>query len=755
MFMASFAQAATKTASVTGNWNATATWGGSPIPTSSDDVIINSGVTVSFNIYGTSTTVLSLTVNESGVLTFNTLDGNSLTITGDVTNNGTLRIGNQTGGAKVHTLNVGGNFTNNGIFYATDPIGGTGQDDHLDVVLNGTAAQLIGGTTATIFRDLTISNTSAAVTATNNFSVTHITFPADYDGYTLTVNANATFNTGTYVISGTGDFTLAPGGTLGIGSTAGITSSGATGSIQVTGTRTYSTDANYTYIGAASQNIGNGFPTNLSGTMTVDNTGNIVTLDNTRTIASGGSIVLTAGTFAAGTNLTMSSFSSLIQTGGNITGNLQGTGTYSVTYTGNSITTGAELSGSGLNNLTVNLNSSQSLTLDQSRTVAGTLTLTNGNIITNSNILTLGTSTSSLGTLSRTSGTITGNFQRWFTASTMSNVLFPIGTASNYRPANISFTSAPSIGGTLTSFFTASNPGTAGLPLDDGGTSIVNVGIEGYWTINAANGLAGGTYSLDLTADGFIGVIDVSTLRIIKRSTSGSWTLNGSHTAGTGTTGTPVVHRTGMSGFSEFGIGSPSDNPLPVELSFFSAVVSESGVNLKWITETEVNNYGFEVQRSESEVEGFEFKPLGFVEGYGTTNTPQSYSYSDRYLSTGKYNYRLKQIDFNGNYHYYYLGYEVNIGIPNKFKLSQNYPNPFNPVTKIDYNIPYNFNITLKLYDITGREIATLVNETQTAGYYTLQFDASNFASGTYLYTITADDGANNYVMTKRMILVK
>ena len=94
-------------------------------------------------------------------------------------------------------------------------------------------------------------------------------------------------------------------------------------------------------------------------------------------------------------------------------------------------------------------------------------------------------------------------------------------------------------------------------------------------------------------------------------------------------------------------------------------------------------------------------------------------------------------------------------GTPNKFELSQNYPNPFNPTTKIDYNLPNNSKVTLKISDITGREIATLVNETQTAGYYTLQFDASNFTSGTYFYSITTDDGQNNFVVTKKMLLIK
>jgi len=506
--------------------------------------------------------------------------------------NSVINIGGnflQTGGKLIttttgnRTINVTGNFAvSNGTFDFSEKNSGTAT-----VLLNIDGN--FSNTGGTITKSGNASNIVATIVFTKNGSQTYTSGGTITNLVNFTVNSGSTLQmaAASSVVEGGGTFTLSSGATIGITSTAGITSSGATGNIQVTGTRTYSVGANYTYNGVASQNVGNGFPNNLSGTLTTDNSGNIVTLDNARTIASGGSIVLTAGTFAVGSNLTMASTFSITRNGGDMTGTPQGSGTYNIIYTGNSKTTGSELGGSGLNNLTLNLTSGQTLTLDQSRTVSGTLTMTSGDINTGVNSLTLGTGTSSLGSLSRNSGTIIGNFQRWFAASTVSNVLFPIGTTSNYRPANISFTVAPSTGGTLTAFFTASDPGTGGLPLDDGGTSIVNAGKEGFWTINAADGLTGGTYSLDLTADGFSGVSVVSTLRLIKRSTGGNWTLDGSQSVGTGTTGTPVVHRTGMSGFSEFGVGGASDNPLPVELSSFSAIILDYGVKLNWRTETE------------------------------------------------------------------------------------------------------------------------------------------------------------------------
>ncbi|MBK9333227.1 MAG: T9SS type A sorting domain-containing protein [Ignavibacteria bacterium] len=125
-------------------------------------------------------------------------------------------------------------------------------------------------------------------------------------------------------------------------------------------------------------------------------------------------------------------------------------------------------------------------------------------------------------------------------------------------------------------------------------------------------------------------------------------------------------------------------------------------------------------------------------------------------MNTGKYSYRLKQIDHNGNFEYFNLSNEIEVGIPDVYKLSQNYPNPFNPSTKIDYDIPYDGNVSILLYDISGREVAKLVNEVKTAGYYTAVFNGSNLASGMYFYRINAaNTNGSNFVSTKKMVLIK
>ncbi|MEO8210627.1 MAG: T9SS type A sorting domain-containing protein, partial [bacterium] len=146
---------------------------------------------------------------------------------------------------------------------------------------------------------------------------------------------------------------------------------------------------------------------------------------------------------------------------------------------------------------------------------------------------------------------------------------------------------------------------------------------------------------------------------------------------------------------------------------------------------------------------------VGNVSGHGTATSPNNYSYTDRNLASGKYNYRLKQIDLNGNFTYYNLSNEVNVGVPAKFDLSQNYPNPFNPSTKINYDLPFDGKVSIKIFDMAGKEVSTLVNEVKTAGYYSLDFNGSNLSSGVYFYRINAEANGQNFVSTKKMMLVK
>jgi len=199
-------------------------------------------------------------------------------------------------------------------------------------------------------------------------------------------------------------------------------------------------------------------------------------------------------------------------------------------------------------------------------------------------------------------------------------------------------------------------------------------------------------------------------------------------------------------------------NIVPVEMVSFNADVYGNDVSLGWMTVTEKNNYGFEIERLRLRYSNFaetSWEKVGFVQGYGTTTETHTYTFNDEISSTGKYSYRLKQIDFDGTSSYSDI-IEVNIGIPNPFTLEQNYPNPFNPSTKIKFTVPVTLSevegsVTLKVYDVLGNEVTTLVNEEKSAGSHQVEFVASSVPSGTYFYQLRIGE----FVSTKKMILLK
>lgn len=186
--------------------------------------------------------------------------------------------------------------------------------------------------------------------------------------------------------------------------------------------------------------------------------------------------------------------------------------------------------------------------------------------------------------------------------------------------------------------------------------------------------------------------------------------------------------------------------PLPVELSTFTARLDNGKVVLSWRTATEVNNYGFEILRS---TQKDDWHKIGFVQGHGTTNAPQSYRFVD-IGGWGKVSYRLNQIDRDGKFELSNV-VEVKGETISNYSLDQNHPNPFNPTTTISYHLPLRSYVTLKVYDMLGKEIAILVNGVQEAGQNVAEFEAVDLSSGEYFYTIRA----GNFIDTKKMILLK
>ncbi len=228
----------------------------------------------------------------------------------------------------------------------------------------------------------------------------------------------------------------------------------------------------------------------------------------------------------------------------------------------------------------------------------------------------------------------------------------------------------------------------------------------------------------------------------INSTLSGVTTVRILHSVAGGFNGDPIAAQIGLDNITA------AAQPLPVELISFSADVAGAKVKLQWSTSTETNNLRFEIQRSFNQTG---WQTIGNVMGNGTTTQNHHYSFYDDMsnYNSSKIFYRLKQIDFNGSFTFSNV-----ISVDNNvisFELRQNYPNPFNPSTKISWQSPLSSWQTLKVYDVIGNEVATLVDEYKPAGNYEAEFNASNLSSGVYFYQIKA----GTFLDTKKMLIVK
>ncbi len=764
----------------TGNWGATnanwktwdgSGWNGTPAgaPTSSDNVYIRSGHTVTLDVSGKN--CKNLIVQSSGKLYDNSSSVRYINVFGDVTCDGTIGNGSTLDGI---SFNIEG---------TSCTISGSGTFDAL-VIRKNASTNLT--TTLTVARDVNLRNGGTAFY--NNIGATFdliinsgVTFSIVGDGTTagsvsidgiagsgsnaaggtITVNGTLTIS-GSYVTPGSLILTnnnTSRSCNLSIGTTGSvnipslsITSSGSAGSslaisnggvlnftssgfgsfTSTNFTYTFSSGSTVQYSASNDQTIGNPASySNLtlsgSGTKTLSGATTIfktLTIGSSTTLADGGYTLTENGNLSnSGTH---SGAGKILLSGGSSLHTLSGTGTYQ----------------------NLELSDALGATLSANTTIAGTLTLTSGNITTGAYTLTLGSSASSTGSLSRTSGTIIGNFERWFATGTNSSFVFPVGTSSNYRPVTIS-TSGVTTGGKILVSHTDGTDGTNLSSSVTDGSYTINKRSNMYWTLTGTT-ISGGTYDLSMDGSGQSGITDATKLRIIHSTDGSSFDVQGTHSDGSGT----VVNRTGIAigTFSRFYIGSNiSDNPLPVELVSFSAFINNKTVNLRWRTATEMNNYGFEIERSDKAIgNSVKWEKIGFVNGNGNSNSPKNYSFTDEPYGGKEFKYRLKQIDFDGAFEY---SDEVKVVLEdvNTFSLEQNYPNPFNPSTKISYTIAQKSDVKLRVYNVLAQLQAELVNEQQDVGHYQVLFNGSNLPSGTYFYKLEA----GKFVEVKKFLLVK
>ncbi|HZW40564.1 MAG TPA: FG-GAP-like repeat-containing protein [Ignavibacteriaceae bacterium] len=190
-----------------------------------------------------------------------------------------------------------------------------------------------------------------------------------------------------------------------------------------------------------------------------------------------------------------------------------------------------------------------------------------------------------------------------------------------------------------------------------------------------------------------------------------------------------------------------NETVVPVELTSFTAAQQSDNIIIRWSTATEKNNKSFEVYKKK---DSGSWNLIATVNGNGTTSEPRNYSITDEKVVNGKYTYKLKQIDFDGTYEEKEIKVEVN-NINYSYNLDQNYPNPFNPTTNITFSIPKESRVTLKLYNVLGKEVKTLLDEVKGAGNHNINVKLSDLNSGVYFYTITS----GNFTATKKLTLMK
>ena len=692
---------ATITSRQDGRWSKTSTWNGGVIPSASDDVVINN--TVSVDGYFECN---NLIVNQDGILNITFIGllykyNGILVVHGLCTNNGTINLQEGISDQYETFLILNNDFINNGTL--------SDANLYTELYFYGSSKQTFtnsGKITPRIY-NLDIDNTyGVTISTTNNIPVFRVNL---FDGF----------------ITNSNNLTIGDGQT-GFIQRGGNTGDLAAGYFDSAPALNLGTNPNLYLIYYTALPITTGYEIPASTPVYYFRSVNIqgTTLNSNVTITN--SLALDSGKFDIAANTVTINNGAIVVGNGTISGGA----TSNLTFTGSTAATLPNII-NGLNNLTINNSGGVTMTADNK--IIGSAVMTNGLLNTGNYTLTFDTTATN--PIEKSSSRIVGK-------ALISNKF--VGTGSIY------FLNCRIAGGT-SDIGKVSITRTTGKAVTIGGNS----GILSYW--NVSTSVASPTATRDITYewlsqyDNGHAFSSSNKAQIYKSSNSITWTGSG-NLVDVSSSNPRTITTSGESPTMNWTISS-QDAPLPVTLQSFSANVNTNNVNLKWITSEEINNAGFDIERSISSDN--QFVKIGFVKGNGTTKSVSEYTFSDKNLNSGKYQYRLKQIDNNGNFEYHNLSGTVNITVPTKFELMQNYPNPFNPVTKIGFSIPEDGKIKLAVYDITGKEVSVLANENRVAGYYTMQFNGEKLSSGVYFYRLDFSGITGSSTQVKRMVLVK
>ncbi|MCW3124842.1 MAG: hypothetical protein JWO03_500 [Bacteroidetes bacterium] len=528
----------------------------------------------------------------------------------------------------------------------------------------------------------------------------------------------------------------------------------------------YNVDVNAGTANTADYNAGPSASFGIKGTLTVYPPA-VFQLDETENISGIGNFDVQAGsTFKYGS-------ANGIKTSGTSTsdGNIRitGTRTLSTSASYGFVGNGSMVSGNGLPSSMVNMyiqksGTSDIVTLTNSATATGTIEFTKGRISTGSNELISNNTSATAITGHGLNKYVIGNLRRYVSGS--GSYDFPLGNTSYYDLGTLNFNSQSGIT-SLLGFFTTGQSGTSpststcainGTPMND----YLN---NGFWTFTPDAPMAGGTYGITLNGMGYTnGPSNANRMGVIKRADASSpWLgcgmLNGvaqssaygTHTNSTQSLagGVATAVRSGVSGFSDFAIGLPQVNaPLPVTLLYLTAsAIDNKFIQLDWATASEINNSGFEIERS---ADGASFATIGWVDGHGNSNSFVAYSADDRQVAPNViYYYRLKQVDLDGHYEYSNI---VSAMLPGEkgFVMEALRPNPATTQVTINIVTENDQTVDVSFTDMLGRAVLTQSWQLS-AGLNAAQFDISALAQGVYHVTVRS---ANSY-FTKLLAITR
>ncbi len=721
-----------------------------------NSAVTSSGQASLYNLNITSTNGTISDITIKGTLTVNPGAGNTVTLNGPLTLDTGANLTVSSGTLNLNGEQITKNGTNTLTLAASTQLttGGTSFEGFSSYSLNASSTILLNGAssedipTGISYGNIKINKSAGSAIATgsgtitlqDNADLTVLAGSFDLAGLSLAFGDNSDLDIqgGTVDLNGgsltitatnTNTFSIASGATL------------YTGGTSLDGFDSYTTNGNLIFDGSTAETIPSGMT--AFNNLTINN-GAGVSASADMTIS--GTLTLALGTF---TPTTATITGTLTTNGGNFN---SGSGT--AVFQGSAAQTINGSSSVTFNNFTIN--NSHGVTLGHAITVDGALTLTSGVVTTSGNLLSMGTSASFSGGSS--SSYIEGKVAKTFALGSSANFTFQTAKDGQYLPVTVTFTNVSGSDYTVTVEQFNSDPHAISSTIDN--TTLSAISSIRYWTIEGSGGTPA-NLQVTLSWNNNDG-IEVPSALDVAQFDGTKWISIGGDGTGDATGGTIQSDVFTTSGnYFTFGddASNGQDNSLPVTLSLFKAEVSDGHVILSWITESEIENLGFNIYRRTQANNNWDKINPTLIPGAGNSSMAHEYQFVDQNVIAGEtYSYRLESVNFNGSTETFAQKIQtVEIPVPTEFAVFPNYPNPFNPETTLKFQIPDQERISILIYDLKGNLVKRLLNNALLQpGEHQVKWDATNDAqatvsSGTYVYRLIS----KKHTKIGKMVFIK